>query len=76
MRSLNGQNYTVLFIAKPMPSDVPSQKLNELLTIRDQCFAVSKRNISRQRIQQPLNHILRDTMDLPHTQTPLVKIVG
>lgn len=49
MRSLNGQNYTVLFIAKPMPSDVPSQKLNELLTIRDQCFAVSKRNISRQK---------------------------
>ena len=32
-----------------MPSDVPSQKLNELLTIRDQCFAVSKRNISRQK---------------------------
>lgn len=49
MRSLNGQNYTVLFIAKPMPSDVPAQKLSELLTIRDQCFAVSKRNVSRQK---------------------------
>ena len=49
MRSLNGQNYTMLFIAKPMPSDVPAQKLSELLTIRDQCFAVSKRNVSRQK---------------------------
>lgn len=49
MRSLNGQNYTMLIIAKPMPSDVSAQKLSELLTIRDRCFAVSKRNVSRQK---------------------------
>ncbi|RDU38673.1 ATP-binding protein [Neobacillus piezotolerans] len=49
MRSLNGQNYTMLFIAKPMPKNVIAQKLNELLSIRDQCFSVSKRNISRQK---------------------------
>ncbi|WP_410501810.1 hypothetical protein RIF24_13575 [Exiguobacterium acetylicum] len=49
MRSLNGQNYTMLFIVKPTPSEIIAKKLNELLTIRDQCFSVSKRNISRQK---------------------------
>lgn len=47
MRSLNGQNYTLLFIAKPVSQDVISQKLSDLITVRDQAFAVSKRNITR-----------------------------
>ena len=47
MRSLNGQNYTLLFIAKPISQKVILQNLSELITVRDQAFAVSKRNIAR-----------------------------
>lgn len=47
MRSLNGQNYTLLFIAKPVSQDIISEKLSELIKVRDQAFAVSKRNITR-----------------------------
>lgn len=49
MRSLNGQDYTMLVIARPMLTDEVSNKIRELLTVRDACFAVSKRNISRQK---------------------------
>ena len=47
MRSLNGQDYTVLFIAKPVGREVISQSISELIGIRDQAFAVSKRNVAR-----------------------------
>lgn len=47
MRSLNGQNYTLLFVAKPVPQENISQEISELITIRDKAFAVSKRNIAR-----------------------------
>lgn len=47
MRSLNGQNYTLLFIAKPVRQDIISQNLSELISVRDAAFAVSKRNIAR-----------------------------
>ena len=47
MRSLNGQNYTLLFIAKPIRQDIISQSLSELISVRDKAFAVSKRNIAR-----------------------------
>lgn len=47
MRSLNGQNYTLLFIAKPVSQDIISQNLSELISVRDKAFAVSKRNIAR-----------------------------
>lgn len=47
MRSLNGQNYTLLFIAKPVSQDIISQDLSELISVRDAAFAVSKRNIAR-----------------------------
>lgn len=49
MKSLNGQDYTVLFIARPLPQEKIAQKYGELIKIKDECFAVSKRNISRQR---------------------------
>lgn len=49
MRSLNGQDYTMLVIAKPVFKEEVSDKIGELLFIRDQCFAVSKRNIARQK---------------------------
>lgn len=49
MKSLNGQNYTVLFIARPVNQELVSNKYGEIIQIRDACFAVSKRNISRQK---------------------------
>lgn len=48
MKSLNGHNYTLLFIAKPSPSDIILQKMNVLVDVRDQCFAISKRSVARQ----------------------------
>ena len=48
MRSLNGQNYTVLFIARPHPVEWVQDRYNKVLEIRDNCFAVSKRNVARQ----------------------------
>lgn len=47
MRSLNGQNYTLLLIAKPVGMDAVSQDISALIKVRDQAFAVSKRNIAR-----------------------------
>jgi len=49
MKSLNGQNYTMLFVARPILQDTISHKYGEIINIRDACFAVSKRNVSRQR---------------------------
>lgn len=47
MRSLNGQNYTLLFIAKPVNQSIISQNISELISVRDKAFAVSKRNVAR-----------------------------
>lgn len=47
MRSLNGQNYTLLFVAKPVEQEIISQKISELISVRDKAFAVSKRNVAR-----------------------------
>ena len=48
MKGLNGQNYTLLFIARPIKTDIVSNKYGQLIQIKDSCFALSKRNISRQ----------------------------
>lgn len=48
MRGLNGENYTLLFIATPVSENVVSKKMEDLIQIKDNCFAVSKRNIARQ----------------------------
>lgn len=48
MRSLNGQNYTVLFIARPYSIEWVQDRYNRVLDIKDECFAVSKRNVARQ----------------------------
>ena len=47
MRSLNGQDYTLLFIAKPLPTEAVIQNISELITVKDKAFAVSKRNVAR-----------------------------
>lgn len=47
MRSLNGKDYTLLFIAKPVGREVISRNISNLISVRDKAFAVSKRNIAR-----------------------------
>lgn len=47
MRSLNGQNYTLLFVAKPVSQKIITQNISELISVRDKAFAVSKRNVAR-----------------------------
>lgn len=48
MRCLNGEDYTVLFYAMPIPPHVVQDKYHALLQIRDACAAVSKRSVSLQ----------------------------
>ena len=48
MRSLNGYNYSVLFISKPYSMEKVQDIYSDILKIRDKCFAVSKRNVSKQ----------------------------
>ena len=47
MRSLNGRDYTLLFVAKPVKREAISQSISELISVRDKAFAVSKKNIAR-----------------------------
>ena len=48
MKSLNGQSFSLLMVSRPVSEDMVSQKYGEMIQIRDACFAVSKRNLSRQ----------------------------
>jgi len=48
MRSLYGQNYILLFIAKPCSEEDISSRYNEIVKIRDECFSKSKRSLSQQ----------------------------
>lgn len=54
MRTLNGEDYTLLVLAKPVDSSEVNEQIQKLITVRDAAFAVSKRNISR-------NNSLTDT---------------
>lgn len=47
MRGLNGQEYTLLFIAKPVENQYINQNINGLISIKDKAFAVSKRSVAR-----------------------------
>ena len=58
MKSLNGQNYTLLFCSRPVNPDFISDAYGKIIQVRDACFAVSKRNISR---QQGTSHSVGDT---------------
>lgn len=48
MNSLYGQNFTLFFLAKPVSRAEVADKYSSLIDVRDQCFAISKRNIQRQ----------------------------
>lgn len=58
MRSLNGQNYSLLFVSRPISSERVSDNYGEVIQVRDACFAVSKRNLSR---QQGTSHSVGNT---------------
>lgn len=48
MRSLNGQNYTIMVLCKPVDEYSIQQKIDQAIKIQDECFAISKRTISLQ----------------------------
>lgn len=66
MKSLNGQEYMIFFVSRPLPQNVIAEKLGEIIQIRDECFAVSKRNISR---QQGTSHSESETNGRTETDT-------
>ena len=49
MRSLNGENYTIMVLCKPIDEYEIQRKIDAAIEIQDQCFAISKRNISLQK---------------------------
>ncbi len=49
MRSLNGQNYTVMVLCKPVDEKNIQEKINMSIKIQDECFAISKRTVSFQK---------------------------
>lgn len=48
MRALNGQNYTLLTLCRPIDTLQINDKINQAIRIQDQSFAISKRTISLQ----------------------------
>ena len=48
MRSLNGDNYTIMVLCKPIDEFEIQQKINEAIKIQDECFSISKRTMSLQ----------------------------
>lgn len=61
MRSLNGQNYTVIFVSKPYPVEWVHDRYSLLLNIRDNCFSVSKRNVAKQESKNETDSITKTT---------------
>ncbi len=49
MHSMIGHDYTVLVFATPYQDQWTQNAYSQILNVRDQCFAVSKKNIARQR---------------------------
>ena len=54
-RALNGQNYTLLIMAKPVDREIIYEKINLLTGMRDICLSISKRNISLQESKAKTN---------------------
>lgn len=49
MRSLNGENYTIMVMCKPIDEFEIQEKINAAIKIKDECFGISKRTVSMQR---------------------------
>lgn len=73
MRSLNGQNYSLLFVAKPVANSIISQNISELISVRDKAFAVSKRNVARSSSFSETN---TDTKNVNDTKNSIAGSVG
>ncbi len=48
MRSLNGEDYTVLFVAVPYSRKWVQDRYAAIVNVRDNCFAISKHNLANQ----------------------------
>lgn len=49
MRSLNGENYTIMILCKPVDEYEIQNKIDAAIEIQDKCFAISKRTVSLQK---------------------------
>ena len=49
MRSLNGENYTIMILCRPLDECEIQNKINAAIEIQDKCFAISKRTVSLQK---------------------------
>lgn len=49
MRSLNGENYTIMVLCKPVDEYEIQRKIDTAIEIQDKCFAISKRTVSLQK---------------------------
>ena len=66
MRSLNGQNYSLLFVSRPVSENQVSNTCGEVVQVKDACFAVSKRNVLR---QHGTSHSVGDTAGTSETHS-------
>lgn len=48
MNSLNGQNYIIMVLCKPVVEYRIQEKINQAIKIQDECFAITKRTVSLQ----------------------------
>ena len=48
MRSLNGMSYTIMILCKPISRNKVQEKINQAISVQDQCFAISKRTLGFQ----------------------------
>ena len=48
MRSLNGQEYTIMVFCRPIDEYIIQDKIDEAIAIQDACFAISKRTVGYQ----------------------------
>lgn len=49
MRSLNGENYTIMVLCMPVDEYEIQEKINTAVKIQDECFGISKRTVSMQK---------------------------
>lgn len=48
IRSLNGMNYTIMVMCKPVEEYRIQEKIDQAISVHDRCFAISKRTLSLQ----------------------------
>lgn len=69
IRSLNGQNYTIMILCKPLDKINIQEKINKAIDIQDKCFAISKRSISYQKgISEGKTETITDGISYSKTQ--------